>query len=281
MSIFFRGSKNYTKIKAFEKAIKKRDGNLVREYLSHNPSLLNARFGEYMTPIKLAAQLGYLDFVKLFVKKGAEVYSNPMASYPAVMDAAWSKQQHVVDYFLKEIPEKAIGTNGLGVAINLAARQGWNDIVTKHIERDPLVVHQRGWIGDTPLHWSCHNGYANIVTQLLDNGADIEADEINWIGGRPLHWASEHAPKTTKILLNHGAQVNVINIKEGSKCLGRTPLIHNAAQGEDCSQITEMLLNAGANISTKEANGKTAMDMAKEKNNVKIIAVLESFGRSN
>jgi hypothetical protein len=32
-------------------------------------------------------------------------------------------------------------------------RQGWVEIVRKHIERDPLAVHQRGWIGDTPLHW--------------------------------------------------------------------------------------------------------------------------------
>ena len=67
-----------------------------------------------------------------------------MASYLAIMDAAWNKHQQVVDYFLNEIPDKAIGTNGLGVAINLAAQQGWTAIVAKHIARDPLAVHQRG-----------------------------------------------------------------------------------------------------------------------------------------
>jgi hypothetical protein len=45
---------------------------------------------------------------------------------------------------LEEIPDKAAGTNGLGVAINLAARQGWIEIVRKHIERDPLsLAHAR------------------------------------------------------------------------------------------------------------------------------------------
>jgi len=127
------------------------------------------------------------------------------------------------------------------------------------------------------MHWACHNGYADIVTLLLDNGADIEADEINWIGGKPLHWASEHAPATTKILLDRGANVNAINIKQGSTCFGRTPLIHNASQGEDCSEITEMLLQAGADVTLQEANGKTALDIAKEKNNTKIISVLSNW----
>ena len=199
-----------------------------------------------------------------------------MASYPAVMDAAWNKQEEMVHYFLDEIPEKAIGTNDLGVMINLAARQGWTEIVKKHIERDPLAVHQRGWIGDSPLHWPCHNCHDEIVNLLIEKGADIEADEINWIGGKPLHWASEHAPNTCKILLDYGANVNSRNEKLGSPFYGRTPLIHNATQREDCSEITEMLLKAGADVNAVDAEGKTAMLWAQEKKNTKIVSALRS-----
>jgi hypothetical protein len=46
-----------------------------------------------------------------------------------------------------------------------------SSFVRKHIERDPLSVHQRGWIGDTPLHWPSHNNNVEIVTMLLDAGA--------------------------------------------------------------------------------------------------------------
>ena len=60
---------------------------------------------------------------RLLVERGAEVYTNPMNTYPPVMQAAWNKHAEVVKYFLEEIPDKAAGTNGLGVAINLAARQ--------------------------------------------------------------------------------------------------------------------------------------------------------------
>jgi len=45
-----------------------------------------------------------------------------MSTYPPVIQAAWNKHAEVVKYFLEEIPDKAAGTNGLGVAINLAAR---------------------------------------------------------------------------------------------------------------------------------------------------------------
>ena len=212
----FKKSSQKPSLKSFFKAIKSGDEAKVKTILKTCPYFIDTKIDEHMTPIKMAAACGQLGIVKLLVKNGAEVYSNPMASYPAVMDAAWNKKQEVVDYFLNEIPEKAIGTNGLGVTINLAARQGWTDVVRKHIDRDPLAVHQRGWIGDTAMHWASHNGYAVIVKMLLDNGADIEADEINWIGGKPLHWASEHAPETTRILLDHGADVNSRNEKKDS-----------------------------------------------------------------
>lgn len=273
---FFRKSEQ-PGLQALFTAIKTGDETEVNSILNNYPYFIDAKFGEHMTPIKMAAACGHLSVVQLLVNKGAEVYSNPMASYPAVMDAAWNNKQDIVEYFLREIPEKAIGTNGLGVAINLAARQGWLEIVKKHIERDPLAVHQRGWIGDTAMHWACHNGFADIVNLLLDNGADMEADEINWIGGKPLHWASEHAPETTRILLERGAEVDSRNIRKESPCYGRTPLIHNASQSEDCSEITEMLLQAGADLSLKEATGKTALDIASEKKNRRIVAVLAEW----
>jgi ankyrin repeat protein len=277
MNLFRKKSSPNFSLRSLFTAIQKGNQDIVKNILTTHPYFTNVQNNDNMTPLKLAAQYGHLEIIKFLVKMGAEVYSNPMSSYPAVMDAAWNKQQIIVDYFLHEIPDRAIGTNGLGVTINLAGRQGWTEIVKKHIEIDPLSVHQRGWIGDTPLHWPCHNGYVDIVNLLIDNGADIEADEINWIGGKPLHWASEHSPETTKILLENGANVNALNEKKDSPCYARTPLIHNAAQGDDCDEVTKFLLEAGADMNIKESNGKTAFQMAKEKNNLRIISVLQDF----
>jgi ankyrin repeat protein len=234
------------------------------------------------TALHCAAKFTHLDIVKLLVDRGAEVYSNPMNSYPPVFVANGFKHrplgkrpdgQRVLDYFLHEIPDKADGTWGLGATINIAAREGWTDVVRRHIERDPLSVHQRGWIGDVPLHWASHNGHAEIVTMLLDAGAEIEADEINCYGGKPLHWASEHEPHIVKLLLERGANPNSVNRLEKSDFFGVTPLLMNALMTDDCAEVTELLLAAGADLAIR-FKGKTALEIAAEKKNTRIQAVL-------
>ena len=265
-----------------------RNGNLdgVQAAIESNPDLLHthdprAEMWEERTAMHCACRYSHLEIVKYLVGKGAEVYTNPMNTYPPIFIADnyrhWPERpnaQHIVDYFLNEIPEKADGTQGMGVTINLAARAGWTEIVKKHIEKDPLSIHQRGWIGDSPLHWPCHNGHADIVEMLLDHRADIEADEINCYGGKPLHWASEHEPHVVKLLLHRGANVDSRNVKKGSDYEGMTPLLMNCSMKDDCAEVTILLLEAGADP-TVTHQGKTARQIAKDKKNGKILAVLE------
>ncbi|MBI2300991.1 MAG: ankyrin repeat domain-containing protein [Armatimonadetes bacterium] len=250
--------------------------------LDADPMLAHARIAdpdqEHWSALQWAAAKGKLELCRLLVERGAEVYTNPMNTYPPVIQAAWGKHQAVVDYFLQEIPDRADGTNGIGVAINLAGRMGWSDLVRRHIERDPLSVYQRGWIGDSPLHWPAHNNHVEIVAMLLDAGADIEADEVNCYGGKPLHWASEHAPEAVALLLERGAQVDSRNVKADTPFHGMTPLIMNASQRNDCAEATELLLAAGADVQATDARGRTALQVATESGLQRIPAVLRSHG---
>jgi ankyrin repeat protein len=258
------------------------DIEALRRLLDGDPGFVHAHHADPdddSTTLQFAAAKGQLPICKLLVERGAEVYTNPTSTYPPVILAAWNRHQHIVDYFLREIPDQAQGTNRLGVTINLAARQGWLDLVNKHIAADPLSVHQRGWIGDTPLHWPAHNGFVEIVEVLLDAGAVIEADEINCYGGKPLHWASEHAPQTVELLLRRGADVNSRNLKADSEFYGMTPLIMNATQKNDCAEVTELLLAAGADLRAVDAKGKTALDYAVEYGLHRIEGVLRGAHR--
>jgi ankyrin repeat protein len=263
--------------------ISKGDMDAVKHALDDHAWLVQARnpnkdAWDELSPLHCAAKHGHLALVKLLVERGAEVYSNPMSTYPPVMIAAWNQRQPVVDHFLREIPDQAEGTNKLGVTIHLAARQGWADLVRKHIAADPLAVHQRGWIGDTPLHWPAHNGHVEVVEMLLDAGADIEADEINCYGGKPLHWASEHEPSTTELLLKRGAKVDSRNIKTDSDFHGQTALIMNARQKEDCAEVAELLIAAGADVNARDAKGNTALAYAVERQHPRVEAVLRRQG---
>jgi ankyrin repeat protein len=263
-------------------AIESGDLDAIRRLLDGDPGLVHVRHANaelhHWTALQFAAAKGQLGACRLLVERGAEVYTNPMSTYPPVIQAAWNKHAEVVKYLLEEIPDKAEGTNGLGVAINLAARQGWIEIVRKHIERDPLSVHQRGWIGDSPLHWPSHNNFTEIISLLLAAGADIEADEINCYGGKPLHWASEHAPAAVRLLLDRGAAVNSRNMKADSEFYGMTPLIMNATQRNDCAEVTALLINAGADIAAVDAKGKTSLAYARECALTRIQEVLLAHG---
>ena len=258
----------------------------VRQWLDEHDYLIHARnpdadAWDEQSLLHAAAKYGHLDIVQLLVERGAEVYSNPMASYPPVIVAARNDKHSVVEYFLREIPKLGHGTNNLGVTANLAARQGWTDIVRAHIAADPLSVHQRGWIGDTPMHWPAHNGLVEILEILIEAGADFEADEVNCYGGKPLHWASESKPDAVQMLIDRGAQVDSRNVLETSDFHGATPLIMNARQRDDCSEVTTLLLEAGADIHAQDAKGKTALARALDKNLKRIPDVLRQHGATD
>ncbi|MCC7495339.1 MAG: ankyrin repeat domain-containing protein [Fimbriimonadaceae bacterium] len=217
------------------------------------------------TLLQVAAEAGHLELVQALVDRGAELTERAEWGYPAVMHAAWAKQQAVVDWFLGAGAAHDHGQGdpfyGLGVDLNNAGRMGWTAIVRRHVERDPLAVHRRGLIGDSPLHWPAHDNHTDIVTLLLDAGAVIEADEVGLYGGKPLHWAAEHAPATTRLLLERGADPNSRNEMPG-EMLGITPLIMCARQRNDCAECAELLLAAGADPAARGADGRTALDCA-------------------
>jgi len=260
-------------------------GNLARvaELLDEDPGLVYARSVDPhpqragQSPLQAAAVAGHLDVVRLLIDRGAEVYAPAQHGYPAVCHAAWAEQQQVVDAFLGEWAERADGTWGVGIDVNLAARLGWREVVGTHLARDPLAVHRRGVIGETPLHWAAHDGHTEIVRDLLNAGADIEADEIGAYGGKPLHWAAEHEPQVVRLLLARGAQVDSRNLKEGD-LQGCTPLLMCALQRNDCAECADLLLAAGADAGAKDAKGRTALSVAEMRGHSRVAGLLRSRG---
>jgi hypothetical protein len=152
-------------------------------------------------------------------------------------------------------------------AIHKAAWKGNLEKVKNIIEKKPEQINVQDIHGKTPLYYASSQGHPEIVTFLLDHGADIEL--ANSLGERPLTKAVifNHY-STVKILLEHGAMVNYKD-----KYCG-TPL-HAALLSKD---ITDMLLSYGADVSARDKTNDTPLHIAAMQNNLQAAKTLIEHG---
>ncbi|RYG23154.1 ankyrin repeat domain-containing protein [bacterium] len=241
----------------------------VRSLLRASPNLAGCwrktDYGGWESVLHVAAKRGSLEIAAALVEAGAEVYAVRQSDYPPVFEARFSGNPELVEYLLAASAERDNGqppTYGCGIDIVCASRLGMLDRVEMHLTRDPFAVYRRGCIGKTVLHWPAHNGYVDVVEELIRAGAVVDADEIGLYGGKPLHWAAEYSPSTLRSLLHHGADPNSRNLMKG-EFEGYTPLHMCARQREECLENALLLLEAGAVLEAKDARGQTPLDVAR------------------
>ncbi len=100
----------------------------------------------------------------------------------------------------------------------------------------------KGDMFGAPLHLAVARGNVDIVTALLDAGANIEAGGTG--GAHPLHLAAlANRPAVAKLLIARGAEL------ESRDSNGMTPLLIAASNGK--LEVAEVLLDAGADVNAE------------------------------
>ena len=118
--------------------------------------------------------------------------------------------------------------------------------------------------GETPLHIAAEFGNPEIITLLLNAGADVNAVTPREIGRQtPLQIAAEYSNlEAMQVLLNYGADPNFKN-KRGSA-------LHYAIQSEDELPMFNSLLAANANVMLRNLHGDTPLHIATRLNRVEL-----------
>ncbi|XP_072361466.1 BCL-6 corepressor-like protein 1 isoform X1 [Scyliorhinus torazame] len=97
-----------------------------------------------------------------------------------------------------------VNKNAGETLLQKAARLGYEDVVIYCLENAICEVNHRDNAGYTPLHEACARGWLDIVTRLLEHGADVNCSAQD--GTRPIHDAvvNDHLD-VVHVLLSYGA----------------------------------------------------------------------------
>lgn len=115
--------------------------------------------------------------------------------------------------------------------------------------------------GGTPLIGAIGNGFSDLALLLIEKGANVDACIRTYIDNPSKQSVMHHAagsPEILAALISKGAKLNV------QDDMGSTPL-HDAVMGDNIVSV-KLLLDAGANPTIRDKNGRTPRDLVHNSN---------------
>jgi uncharacterized protein len=140
--------------------------------------------------------------------------------------------------------------------------------IERLLQHDAVLVHQTSGDGWTPLHLAAAFGGPRATALLLAHGAQVNQLSCNPMHNQPLHAciALSRDCETARILIAQGADVN------RAQAGGYSPLHQAAAAGLE--ELTEILLQSGADPGKVCDQGKTPVAYARERNHDAVVKQL-------
>jgi ankyrin repeat protein len=225
---------------------------------------VNARDKEGNTPLLFAAGRGHDTIVSFLIQLGADVNAKCNKNDTPLYDAIRTGKDSTVSLLIQHGADVNAKNLIDLTPLHVASVMGKDSIVSL-LTKLGANINASNIANVTPLHLAAVEGKVSTVLLLIKLGADINAADRD--KRTPLHLASElENDITVSILINAGADIN-------AKSYSNNTALHYAVLSERYS-IVHLLLQRNADTSIINQDGKTAFDLAKEKNLHKCQSIL-------
>lgn len=225
-----------------------------------------------LSPITCACFTHNLNLVRLLEEFGGSDKSSNSHKETPYLAAACTGAMDIVQHLLNkgniDINEKtALGWNALMLAVSRNKLEMAKYLISKNIDINAVEN-----TNTSALLIAAGEGHTDIVKYLLDHKANIKNRDKS--GLNALHYAItfDGDIETIKLLLNHRIDINA------KTNLNWSALMLAASKGDE--KIVELLLDNGADTSTTNNDGNTAMDLV-NKNNKRLLKLFKNRGLKN
>jgi ankyrin repeat protein len=192
------------------------------------------------TPLHIAATSGNIEVVKILHQAGADINRQDQDELTALHLATLKGNLAIIEYLLKNGANPHTRGSKFVAPLHLAVYEGDYEVVKKLLELDKepeAYIELEAENKARPLQIAAYKGHMNILNLLLDQGANMNAQDQD--GYTALHWAVLQADtEVVKVLLDRGADKNIKNRNKNTP-LKMAKKILKPSTPKDKSKIAE------------------------------------------
>ncbi|XP_028414471.1 transient receptor potential cation channel subfamily A member 1 homolog isoform X2 [Dendronephthya gigantea] len=241
------------------------------EMLLNFKANVEAKNMSHETPLHKAALFNNVPVIDLLLDRGANIESRDKDNYTALLVAVAQGNKEATDALLRRDANIRVVDSSDKTAIYIAAEENCLEILEllMHHHKAKRLLEESDKYGNTPLHIAAKKGFINAVRQLLNEGADIDA--VNLDEQTPLHMAAKSGKENIvkELISNDGT---IINDEDADS---NTALHLAATNGHH--RVIEALLDKGAIIDARNLYAWTPLDCAASQGWTKSARVLIEY----
>lgn len=218
---------------------------------------------EEITPMHVAARAGHLNVVKALLDAEIDPNTPDINGFTPLHLASDMGHSRVVQHLLQAGASPKSRTKGLDLPIHLAAARGHTESIKMLVEADPSLASAPDKEKNTVLHYCCRTQNLDAVKVVLPIVGPSGLTAANMSRDTPLHWACYHGAAEVLIhVLSSKGSTGFSQIAMLENVFGET-LLHAAATfGRSPLLLTTLLGRPGADVNVQGHDGHTPLHSA-------------------